>query len=180
LLVAETECAGHRTSCSLADEDRSLFRVLLKARRGVHRVAGDEKVASGRLARGHHLAGVHADAKTQRGGQWVRGHTLPQCQRRGERAVGIVAVSLWDPEHRHDRVADELLQRASVLGDDLARDLVIAAEDGADVLGITGFAHGGGPRNVGEDHGHDATLLGHSGILPPYSGGDVRPAIAHP
>jgi hypothetical protein len=68
---------------------------------------------------------------------------LAQHQRSGEGAVGVVTMGVRDPEDRHDRVADELLQRAAVLGDDLARDLVVTAEDGANVLRVAPFAKGG-------------------------------------
>ena len=50
----------------------------------------------------------------------------------------------------------------------------IIRQDGADVLGITGFAHGGGPRNVGEDHGHDDHA--HAGQVDVDDAGDTGPS----
>jgi hypothetical protein len=63
-------------------------------------------------------------------------------------------------EHRHHGVADELLDRAAVLSHGLSRDRVVARQQPAHLLGVELLAERGRARQVGEQHGHDAPLLG--------------------
>ncbi len=58
-------------------------------------------------------------------------------------------------------VADELLEDPAVLGDDLAGDVVVAAQQHADILGVERIAQGGRSRDVGEEHGDDAAFFSH-------------------
>src|SRR6266511_4085768 len=56
------------------------------------------------------------------------GETIAERERRAYRALGVVVMGTRHPEHRHDRVADELLDRAAMLFEDLAQRAEGAAE----------------------------------------------------
>ena len=58
-------------------------------------------------------------------------------------------------------IADELFQDAAVLADDFAGDVVVAAQQHADILGVERIAQGGRSRDVGEEHGDDAAFFSH-------------------
>ena len=97
-----------------------------QARGGVHGVAGDRVGAAGAAAQaaGHHRAGVDADVQRHRRGRGApptaalsRVDALHHLLRRFERAQRIVLVRARRAEHRHHRVADELLDEAVVARD---------------------------------------------------------------
>ena len=159
-LVAELEVVGGPHG-AVAGEDRPRLRGLLQARRDVGRVAGDEEVARGLVAAGHHLSGADpepdGDAAVE---QWIGLDSLAHGQGRGHRAVGVVAVGGGQAEHRHHRVADELLHRAAVLLDRLARDRVVTGKQAAHLLRVELLAERGRARHVGEEDGDDAALFG--------------------
>ena len=108
------------------------------------RVAGRERVPLLRVACDH-LAGVDTGANLDPDS--VRGvePVVQLCERLAEldcRANGaqrVVLVHDRDPERGHDRVADELLDRAAVALQHLARGLVVARPDGPKRLGIEAF-----------------------------------------
>ena len=85
---------------------------LLEARSGVHRLAGDREVAARWVASTSPVSiPIRTDSPLVE-----RADAARQGERRGDRAVGVVAVGLRHPEDRHDGVADVLLDRAAVLG----------------------------------------------------------------
>jgi len=71
------------------------------------------------------------------------------------------------PEHRHDRVADELLERAAVGRNHVPRDRVIPSEEGPKILWIDRFAERRRTHNVGEQHRHEPSLLAHRATIQP-------------
>ena len=74
---------------------------------------------------------------------------------------GVVLVCHGRAEDGHDRVADELLDRAAVALDLLPQASVVGADAGADVLGVSRFRGGGEADEVAEEHGDDLALLLH-------------------
>ena len=73
-------------------------------------------------------------------------------------ALGIVLVRRRRAEQRHDRVPDELLDRAAVALELRANALVVGPKDGLDVLGIHRLGPRGEPHEVAEDDRHDLAL----------------------
>ena len=74
-----------------------------------------------RRVAGHHLAGVdpgpEADARSRArpsSSAFSAARAAPDLGGRADRAQGVVLVDDRDAEHRHDRVADELLDRPAV------------------------------------------------------------------
>ena len=76
-------------------------------------------------------------------------------------ALRIVLVCRRGAEDGHDRVPDELLDRAAVALDVLPQAGVVGADAGADVLGVSRFRGGGEADEVAEEDGHDLALLLH-------------------
>jgi hypothetical protein len=102
----------------LADHDLVGARAALEALRGVHRVAGDESVAAARIAHDR-LARVdpdtHVDPNAERKLELLveGGERIAHLDCRPDGAQGVVLVQDRSTEDGHDRVADELPDRAS-------------------------------------------------------------------
>ena len=73
-------------------------------------------------------------------------------------ALGVVLVRDRRAEERHDRVADELLDRAAEALELRAQALVVRAEQRLDVLGIELLGARREADEVAEDDGDDFTL----------------------
>jgi len=74
--------------------------------------------------------------------------------------LGIVFADERHPEHRHDGVAREFLNRATPGLDRGGHLGEIALQDGPPALRIQALTQGGRSSNVGEEHGHELPLLG--------------------
>ena len=61
---------------------------------------------------------------------------VDQIERAAHRSLGIVLEGGRRSPDRHDRVADELLDRPAVRGDDLGRRLEVSVQELADRLGV--------------------------------------------
>src|SRR5207245_9328747 len=59
-------------------------------------------------------------------------HPLPERETGRNRPLGIVAVRLWQPEQSHDGVPGELLDRAAMAFDLLARQVEVTAHQQPD------------------------------------------------
>ena len=143
----------------------------------VDRVAGEEALAR---ARGHveaheGLAGVDADAHLD-GAAGDRRQSLDgldELEPRANRTLGIVLVRRRHAEDGDHGVADELLDRAPVVLDDIARHSVVTAQQGVDVLRVGVLAERRRSDQVAEQGGHDLALLGVGG-----GGGERGAALA--
>ena len=154
-------------------------------RRGVDGVAGDEGGPGLGVAR-HDLARVHPGPEADgdpalrlelavHGAQGVA--DLPGGP---DRPQGVVLVDRGDPEHRHHRIADELLDRPPVALDDRAHRGEVAGHQGPQRLGVQLLAQGRRPGHVGEQDRHDLAHLargrGRLGLRAPHSGQNFAPA----
>ena len=117
--------------CERAQERLHRRRRLLEPRRHVHGVTGRKPLVPGRLV-GHDLAGVHAGAIRHRHAVVAvernveRVQAAAHVERRPHGPQRIVLMRLRQPEHRHDGVADELLDGAAVTLDGRPHDVEVA------------------------------------------------------
>ena len=95
------------------------------------------------------------------------GDRLQDGERSPHRPLGVVLVRHGRSEDGHDRVADELLHRASVGLDLLSQAGVVGAQACSHVLGVSLLGGSGEPDQVAEEDGDDLSLLegGASGRL---------------
>ena len=148
----------------LADEHAVDRRRRLQAGGGVHDVARGHPLAPGRVGAedDERLARVHAHAhvEVERGVGLVHlGDRRPDGERRPHRPLGVVLVRDRCPEHRHHRVADELLHRAAEVLQPAPQDGVVGSERAAHVLDVHPLAAAGEADEVGEEHRDDLALL---------------------
>ena len=136
---------------------------LLEPLRGIDRVAGDERRV---VVAGDHLAAVDADPDPELrpplAGQLLvqPGQRLAHLDGGPNRAQRVVLVHGRNAEHRHHRVADELLDRAAVPLERLAHRAVPARHQAAQRLGVEPLAELGRVGEVAEQHRHRLPRLG--------------------
>ena len=110
---------AHERVGELAEQRLLRRRGLLEPGGDVDRVAGREPLVAGGLA-GDDLAGVDAGADRHRDAVVAleldvqRVEPGAHVERRADGPQGVVLVRLRHPEHGHDGVADELLDRPAV------------------------------------------------------------------
>ena len=128
--------------------DQHLARLgrLLQPRRDVHRVPGSKPL----LGAGQHLARVHADPALD---PELR-ERIPHLHRRPARTQRVVLVRNRHAEHRHHRIADELLHRTAVRLDDPLHPLEIARQQPLQRLRIHRLTQRRRPDDVAEQHRH--------------------------
>jgi hypothetical protein len=148
----------------LADEDLAGLRLLLEAGGDVHGVAQDDRLSDGPLA-GEDLArvdaGPHGDgeAPDRRELGVQRGERRPQLVGGPHRAQGVVLVDARQPEHRHHRVADELLDHALMAIDDAPHLREVARHHVPQRFGVERLAELRRALDVREEHRHDLAGL---------------------
>jgi hypothetical protein len=151
-------------------------RTIAAGRRGglqpagrVDRVAGEPEVAA-RHGQHDHVAGADTAAGLQRDAVAV-GEPSAELTQRGERgrrgthrADRVVLVRDRRAESRHDRVTDELLHHAAVLGDARRDHGVVTVQDLAQWFRVEAFGQLRGTDEVQEQDRHlPARLLGRGG-----------------
>ncbi len=137
-----------------ADKDLACRGGLLEPGSHVDGIAGDEGLT---LAADHDLAGVDADAGLQR----VQSDDVAHLDRGTNSPERVVLVRDRDAEHRHHRVADELLHRPTVALDDRPQVLEVAPHACAQGLGIGRLAERGRAHHVAKENRDDLPLLAH-------------------
>ena len=99
---------------------------------------------------------------------WMPGPEVPdgvdQLEGGPDGALGIVLVGDGRTPHRHDRVADELLDRTAVARDDLTREVEVAGQELARVLRVAALGKAREADQVGEQDRDEATLGDRAGI----------------
>jgi len=147
----------------LADQDLSRVSRLLQPRRDIHSIA-DRQV----LALGHqHGPGVHPGAKSQLDPH-VGGHVrqpLADLRRRPHRSQRVILPHARDPEHRHHRVANELLDRPAVALDHRADLLEVTVHDSPQHLRIQLLPKRRGTRHIAEQRRHHLPRLARPFLL---------------
>ena len=108
-----------------------------------------------RLELDDRLAGVHRDSHLQP----VLLGPVADGERCAHGALGVVAVRRRRAEDAHDRVPDELLDRAAVALELLADAFVVRSEDRPNVLWVELLGAPGEADEVDEEDGDDAPLL---------------------
>ena len=140
------ERAGRRPDEHLARRSR-----LLEPCGHVHRVAGDERAA---LAR-QDLARVHADPRLQ----LELRQRVAHLRRGAQRTQRVVLVRDRHAEHRHHRIADELLDRPAVALDNRLHALEVPAQPALEHLRIGRVAQCSRLGQVAEDERDGLALL---------------------
>ena len=103
---------------------------------------------------------------------------VDQLERRADRALRVVLVRDRRAPDRHHRVADELLDGASVAGDDLARGREVPVEEVADVLRVQSSDSGVNPtRSTNMTEMRRISFAAVSGEVPGRSAGAPPSAI---
>ena len=140
----------------LSEEDLHRRSVLFEARGDVHGVAGHEPMSDAHVT-GHHLAGVHArpvlepDAVDLLETGVDANELFLHLGGGPDRAERVVLVELRQPEDRHDRVSDVLLDGPTVLLQHGAHRVEVLVQDLAKGLGVQPLGEGRGSLQVRED-----------------------------
>ena len=133
----------------------------LESRRGVDQIARDHPLVR-RPEGDRRLAGQHAGAQQQLGADLLaeRLDRGDEVERAADRALGVVLERGRRAPHRHDRVADELLDGPAVRADDLGRGREVAVQQLTDRLGVARLGQGREADEVGEQDRDEAALGG--------------------
>ncbi len=87
-----------------------------------------------------------------------RSDRIHQLESRPDRALRIVLVCRRRAPDRHDRIADEFLDGPAVAADHVARQIEVAGQQLARVLGVAALGQCREADEVGEQDGHDTAL----------------------
>ena len=163
----------------LADDEPAGCGRVLQAGGRVHDVAGRERVTGRGVDRDHGHAGAdrrpHLQVETCVRRVQLR-DPLEDREPRPDGSLGVVGFGERCPEHRHDRVADVLLDGPAVALDPLAHVSEVELVPVADVLGIGAVGAGGRPHDVDEQDRHELAFLlpGRGGELVAAGGTEAR------
>ena len=139
----------------LAHEDRARGGDRLEPRRGVHEVARHHPLAGGSQGdRG--LAGQ--DPGPGGDGRPQHPDRVDELEARPDSPLGVVLVRDRCAPDRHDRVADELLDRAPVAADHVGREVEVAGQELPRVLHVASLGERGEAHEIGEQDRDQAAL----------------------
>ena len=151
--LLEGDGQGRRAIGRLAHEHRPGRRDRLQARRRVHEVPCNEALIGGPERDGGLAAqdaGPGLDALPQ------EVDCVDQLERGAHGPLGVILARDRRAPHGHHRVTDELLERASVAGDHVARQLEVTRQGLAHVLRVALLGEGREADQVREEHRHEA------------------------
>ena len=153
--LLEGDGVGRCSMRRLADEDRAGSRGRLQATGSVDEVAGDHALVR-RPERDRSFSGQDAGAGLDRRPERPDG--VDELERGPHGALGVVFVRGRRTPDGHDRVADELLDRAAVPADHVPGEVEVGRQQLARVLGVLAFGQRGEPDEVGEQDRDEAAL----------------------
>jgi hypothetical protein len=164
--------SGDREGGDLAGHDAAGLGGSLQPCSDIDRVAGHRSTVCGCLP-DYGLAGVHADAQSQRAVFEVERPIQPldrgdQREAGAHRPLGVVVAGARNAEYRHHRIAYELLENAAVSRDGFPRGGEVGVLNHRDVLRVESLRQHREADEVGEEHRHHAPLecpLGHGQSL---------------
>jgi putative nucleotidyltransferase with HDIG domain len=146
----------------LAYDDTSGGRGRLQPGGCVHDVARRERLPGRRVERddGFSRGDGRADLEAELGTDPVQLlDPLQRIERGANGSFGVIVVGQGRSEHRHHRVADELLHDAAEPLDAVAELLVVPAVQIPDVFGVGAICALRGADHVDEQHGHELPLF---------------------
>ncbi len=118
----------------LADEHRARGGRRLQPRRGVDEIARDHPLVRGAEGDGG-FAGENPGPGLDRRAQGA--HRVHQLEGGADRPLRVVLAGRRGTPDRHDRIADELLDRPAVAAHDLRGELEVARQELPRLLGVT-------------------------------------------
>ena len=139
----------------LADQDGSGLGDRLQPRRGIDEVARDHALVR-RAERDCRFAGQDAGAGADAGAERLDRGDDVEC--RTDCSFGVVLARDRRAPHGHDRVADELLDRAAVAADHLAGKLEVARQELAGLLCVAALGQRREADEVGEQDRDEAAF----------------------
>ena len=145
-------CSLHRAQVR---QHLACARGTLQPRRRVHHVAGHHPLVRGTdgdrgLARNDAGPRVEVVAKGA--------HRVDDLETRTNGALGVVLVGDRRAPHRHDRIADKLLDCAAVAGDRLAGALEISTLEGAHLFRVAALGKAREAHEIGEKDADEPPL----------------------
>ena len=153
----EGERARSGRGSPLSGEHLARLGRLLEPIGDVHGVTRDERASLASRA-DDDVARVDSDAKLERAGEQLA-HPLLHRERRVQRALGVILERGRRAEHRHHRIAGELLDRAAGELDLGAHRVVEPLELYPHALRIAVTGERGRPDEVGEQDGDELALF---------------------
>ena len=153
---------AHQPFGRLAEQHLVGIGGLLEPRGDVHRVARDQRLARAdhdlARVRAHPACHPHVAGRVEVAAELDqrRAHLLG-CAHRPQ---GVVLVQVRQPEDRHHRVADELLNGAAVPLHGRAHAGVVCRHHASEHLRVEPIAERRRPDQVAEEHGHRPPRLG--------------------
>ena len=160
--LVEGEDALHEPMGLLADDDTSGGRGRLQPGGGVHDVAGRKRLPGRRVERDDGFARAHRcpDPEAELGTDPVQLlDPLERVERGANGAFGVIVVGQGRSEHRHHRVADELLHDAAEPLDAVAELLVVSPVQIPDVFGVGAIRALRRADHVNEQHRDELPLI---------------------
>ena len=127
----------------------------LQPTRGVDEVAGDHALVRGTERHGR-FAGQHAGPRLDPRPEGA--DRVDEFKPGSDGSLGVVLVGGRRAPDRHHGIADELLDRPAVAGDDVMRQIEVPTQQLAGVLGVPSFRKGREPDEIGEQDADDASF----------------------
>ncbi len=163
-------------------EDLVSGGMLLQAGREVDRRADHERLARAPIAR-HDVprrdAGADRELHVPPGTEIIVGVVDQQTEIPSgpDRPQGVVLVRTREPEHGHDRIADELLDAPTVPADRGPRRVEVPADHLVEGFGVQPMRQVGRPRQVGEQDRHLAAGLRRLGRVQRVPARQAEPSV---
>ncbi len=144
----------------------------LEARSRVHRVSEHHGLGVGATLH-RSGSGEHPRAHAQLGHTHLLtegGYRLRECKGGADGALGVVLACHGRSPHRHDGVADELLNRAAMALYQRAAAVEVPRQQLSNFLRVAMLGERREAHQVREEHGHQAALRVHGGRYVGWSG----------